>query len=101
MPSYYQQPAQPQGTFDNLIPTKNPSALIAYYLGVFSIVCGILAPFALGLGIKGLNDIKKQPGLPGKAHAMVGIIAGAIFTLLYAVLFVIIVLAFVNRPHYQ
>lgn len=59
-----------------------PPALIAYYCGVFSILL-FPAPFALILGIIGLNKIKREPALPGKAHAIVGIVLGSIFGLLW------------------
>jgi len=71
---------------DGLIPTKNPSALIAYYLGVFSIIPCIglvLAIPALILGIKGLQFANQFPQVKGKAHALVGIIMGGLFTLIY------------------
>ncbi len=82
-----QWPQQPgpgaprSGSLDRIIPTSNPPALIAYYLGVFSVLCP-LAPFALVLGIIGLNRIKKDPTLPGKGHAITGIVLGSIFCLL-------------------
>lgn len=83
-----EQPYAPSSSgFESLIPTKNMPALIGYYCGVFSVVCGILAPVALVLGILGLNQIKKDPRLPGKAHAWVGIIVGGIFTLVWGFLF--------------
>ncbi len=70
---------------DRLIPTKNPKALIAYYCGVFSIVpcfSPILGPAALVLGVLGVRECKRNPGLPGKGHAITGIVLGSITTLL-------------------
>lgn len=76
----FPQTATPSGT-DHLIPVKNPKALIAYYCGVFSILCApILGPTALVLGIMGLRDAKIK--LVGRTHALVGIIAGGVMTLL-------------------
>jgi hypothetical protein len=51
----------PDNTLGGLIPTKNSSALIAYYLGVFSIIpcLGIvLGIAAFVLGLKGLAFAK-------------------------------------------
>src|SRR5688500_18360714 len=73
-----------------LIPYKNGPALAAYYLGVFSlsaclpfigIVGLVMAVAALVLGIKGLRRVKENPEVHGTAHAWIGIICGAIFTL--------------------
>jgi len=38
----------------------------------------VLGPIALILGIFGLRAIRRKPGLPGKAHAWVGVVLGAI-----------------------
>ncbi len=65
-----------------LIPYKNSSALIAYYLGVFSIIpfLGIfLGITAFILGLKGLRFTKKHPESKGKIHAWIGILAGGFF----------------------
>ena len=62
-----------------VIPYKNPQALIAYYLGVFSLIpcLGIpLAVAALVLGVLGLRARKRNPEIKGSAHAWIGIIAG-------------------------
>ncbi len=72
---------QPAGAFDNLIPTKNLPALLAYYFSVFSLIpCAalLLSPAAIVFGIRGLRACHALPGLPGKAHAWVGIILGTI-----------------------
>ena len=77
---------------DGMIPTKNPSALIAYYVGVFSILpCfgPIPAIVALILGVKGLKFANQHPEAKGKTHAWVGIIMGGLFTLIYGALTVI------------
>jgi len=63
-----------------LIPYKNSSALIAYYLGVFSIIpCFPLGLAAFFLGLKGLKYSKEHPETKGSAHAWIGIIAGGLF----------------------
>lgn len=72
-----------------LIPYTNPSALISYYLGVFSIIplFGIvLGMAAFILGIIGLRAARKRPEIRGKIHAWVGIITGGLFGFGYLVL---------------
>ena len=69
-----------------IIPYKNGPALVAYYLGVFSILPGIgllLAVPALILGIMGLRKRNANPIIKGTLHAWVGIIMGGIFTLVW------------------
>lgn len=68
----------PGSGLETLIPTANPPALIGYYFGLFGAFCFILAPVGLILGLKGLKKIKENPNLPGKVHAWVGVIGGAI-----------------------
>jgi uncharacterized membrane protein YvbJ len=72
-----------------IIPYKNTSALIAYYLGVFSIIpcIGIILGIAAFiLGLKGLSFAKKHPEVKGKVHAWIGIIVGGFFGILYLIL---------------
>jgi hypothetical protein len=69
-----------------IIPYKNPHALTAYYLGVFSVIplLGfILGGFAFGLGISGLRRRKKNPIIRGSLHAWVGIICGGMSLLVH------------------
>ncbi len=91
--------APPDNTLGGLIPTKNSSALIAYYLGVFSIIPCLGIPMgltALFLGIRGLQYVKQYPAVKGRTHAWVGIIAGGFFGIGYLVLTVIYLVA-LNR----
>lgn len=70
-----------------LIPYKNPSGLIAYYLGVFSLIpcLGlILGPAAIVLGILGIGYANREPRAKGKGHAIAGIVLGSL-ALLYHV----------------
>ena len=71
------------------------AALIAYYVGVFSII-PCLGPLpgivALVLGIKGLKYANEHPEAKGKAHAIVGIVAGGLFAAVYSVVAVFILL---------
>ena len=80
----------PQGdATGGLIPYKNVPALVAYYLGVFSVVPVIGSPLGLTavvLGILGLRKAALQPEVKGKAHALVGIIVGGIFGIGYTAL---------------
>ena len=69
-----------------VIPYRNPSALIAYYLGLFSfipVIGLILAVPAFVLGIMGLIAKKRNPVVRGSIHAWVGIIMGGIFSLVW------------------
>jgi hypothetical protein len=66
-----------------IIPYKNPRALIAYYLGVFSVIpCAglLLGPAAFILGILGLRYVKVHPTAKGTGHAITGIVLGALTT---------------------
>jgi hypothetical protein len=64
-----------------LIPYKNPKALAAYYCGFFALipVLGfVLGVVAMVLGIQGLQYSSANPGAKGAAHAITGIILGAV-----------------------
>ena len=93
----YPRPTQAQTTtVDHIIPAKNPPALIAYYLGVFSIIpfAGLLmGAGGIWLGVKGIQGIKANPGLPGKTHASVGIGCGLIGLLFNIAIVVVMVMA--------
>jgi hypothetical protein len=76
-----------------VVPYRNPQALIAYYLGVFSLMpcLGlVLAPFAFVLGILGLRHRRRNPQAHGLAHARIGIIIGGLSILAHAAVFVLI-----------
>jgi hypothetical protein len=67
-----------------IIPCKNARALIAYYLGVFSLIpCAglLLGPAAFILGILGLRYVKAHPSAKGTGHAIAGIVLGSLTTL--------------------
>lgn len=80
---------------DTLIPSKNTQALIAYYLGVFSLVIWILGVPAFILGLKGLMRAKVDPNAKGKIHAWVGIVLGIISTLILLFILGTLIAAFV------
>jgi hypothetical protein len=66
-----------------LIPTDNPKALAAYYLGVFSLVpfLGmILGPLAIIFGVKGRRYQQANPRAHGTGHAIAGIVLGSLTT---------------------
>ena len=68
---------------------KNVSALIAYYLGIFSLFCFLISIPAFVFGIAGLIRVKKYPEERGKVHSWIGIIMGALGTFFWFVLFLI------------
>lgn len=93
-------PAAPRDSTGGFIPTKNPNALTAYYLAVFSLipVLGfVLGCIAVPLGIAGLKKYKKDPHIRGATHAWVGIIVGGGVVLLHLVLIGWIIYAAATR----
>jgi hypothetical protein len=73
---------------NTVIPVTNPAALTAYYLAVFSLIpcVGLLLAIpALILGIIGLRKVKQNPLAKGTVHAWIGIVLGALMTLLWGV----------------
>lgn len=83
-----------------LIPYKNPQALIAYYLGIFSLLPFIglaLAIPALVLGILGLRARKRNPAIKGSVHAWIGIVMGGLMTLLWGTLVVFAFIAALSQ----
>jgi len=74
------------------IPYRNPLALTAYYVGLFSVIPCIgplLALAAIPLGILGLQAGKRNPALHGRSHAWTGIILAA-FSIVYHVVGVVL-----------
>ena len=75
-------PPSTGGGMNTIIPYRNPLALAAYYLGVFSLIpfLGIvLGLLAFVLGILGLRFRRRNPSAGGKVHAWIGIIVGGLF----------------------
>lgn len=90
-----QNPNQSDST-GGLIPYKNPHALIAYYLGLFSLfpIIGLfLAIPAFILGIMGLRNRKRNPAIRGSVHAWIGIVMGGLMTLLWSGLLILMIFA--------
>ncbi len=76
------QVTQRAGLFLN----KNPQALLAYYIGLLSLlpVLGLgMAPTALILGVKGLKYARQNPIVKGQAHAWIGIVCGGFWSLVH------------------
>lgn len=90
-------PAAPSGpsAAQTLIPTRNPPALIGYYVAVFSLIPVLGAPLgivAFLLGLKGLARVRNE-GLPGTAHAWIAIVLGGLCGLGWTAAIVVAVLA--------
>jgi len=71
-----------------IIPYRNRKALIGYYLGVFSAIPipEVSCPMGLVafvLGILGLRERKRNPVIKGSLHALVGILGGGGFAILW------------------
>jgi hypothetical protein len=71
-------------------------SIVAGYLGLGSIVC-LPAPFALGVGIWAVIDLRKRPGMHGMGRAVFGIVMGAIGTII--LLAALTSAALAPRPH--
>ena len=91
-------PAEGGDSTGGVIPYKNPHALIAYYLGLFSLfpcVGFVLGIAALILGVIGLQKRAKNPVIKGSVHAWIGIIMGGICALVWGIMIVGAIIAFV------
>ena len=93
--------AKPAGSsgLNVIIPYKNPKALVAYYLGVFSVIpiLGVLLGMAaLALGVAGLRFRKENPEAGGAVHAWIGIIAGGLFGFIWLAMLFWIVFAAIH-----
>ena len=83
-----------------IIPYKNPKALIAYYLGIFSGLPLIGLPLGIAafvLGIMGLRDRNRNPVIKGSIHAGIGIGCGLLFTLVWGGLILLMLVGFLFR----
>src|SRR5439155_16793769 len=62
------KPGKKDGKFSKIVPYRNKPALAAYYCGVFSfipVLCFLLGPIALILGIFGFLKAQKSPQAHG------------------------------------
>ena len=100
-PSQGYPPPPPASGLEAMIPTRNPSALTAYYLGIFSIIPCLAIPMGIAavvLGLRGLKLFGEHPEVRGRTHAWVGILAGGFFALINIVAIGFAVIAFLARP---
>lgn len=99
MGGYQTMPPASSNTLGGLIPTGNPKALLSYYIGLFSILCGVLmGPVAIFLGVHGLKLFREHPEVKGNIHSWVGIICGTISTLLWLFFLIGILTALSRTP---
>ncbi len=80
---------------NTIIPYKNVQALVAYYLGVFSVippVGALLGIPALVLGISGLRFRRRNPETGGSVHAWIGIVLGGLFGFGYLALIALVII---------
>ena len=83
-----------------VIPYKNPKALIAYYLGIlsgFPIIGLPLGIAAFILGIQGLKARRENPVIKGSVHAGIGIGCGCVFSLLWTLAIIGIVISILSE----
>ena len=99
-PEFQPPPPKPVDATDEavatIIPYKNAPALIAYYLGLFSIAPLIGFPMAIAalvLGVLGLKAVRRNPQAHGTAHAWVGLGCGTIGLLLNGLIIAGIILS--------
>jgi hypothetical protein len=86
-----------------IIPYKNPHALTAYYLGVFSVI-PVLGFFfgvaAVGLGVSGLKKRARDPVIRGSVHAWIGIVCGSLSVAVHVLLVVLLVMVIAALTHH-
>ena len=95
-PPQGQYPSSETDATGGVIPYKNPHALIAYYLGLFSLFpcLGLLLAIpAFILGIMGLKRVKANPAIRGTVHAWIGVVMGGLMTVVWSAAIVIALLA--------
>lgn len=107
-PSLPPPPLAPSGPVENqgdatggIIPYKNPHALTAYYLGLFSIfpVLGFfMGVAAVLLGVSGLKKRAQNPVIRGSVHAWIGIVCGSLSIVVHVL--VVVLLVVVSLSHH-
>jgi hypothetical protein len=79
-----------------VVPYRNVQALLAYYLGLFSlfpVLGAILGIAAFVLGIRGLKYANQHSNAHGRVHAWIGVVMGGICGAIWVVVDVLIVIA--------
>ena len=67
-----------------LIPYKNSASLVSYYLGIFSLIpiLGLLLGIlAIGFGVAGWRNYRRNPAARGQVHCWIGIVLGTLVVL--------------------
>lgn len=85
-----------------VVPYKNPKALIAYYLAIFSLIPCLGLPLgitAFFLGLSGLKVVKTHPNAHGKVHAWIGIVLGGLCGLANLGVIVAMIVAAIAEKH--
>lgn len=101
-PPYHGAPQDTTGdSTHGVIPYKNPHALIAYYSGIFLLLCCV-TPVPLGvipfvLGIIGLRKRSQNPVIKGSVHAWIGIVLGALSAVGSVVVAIALIAAAVSK----
>ena len=85
-----------------IIPYKNMPALLAYYLGLASLIPifgFVLGVAAFILGVIGLRNRAKNPIIKGSIHAWIGILLGGLMAVVWAAVLggVVVAVFFNNR----
>ena len=67
-------------------------AVAAGYLGLFSLIF-FPAPFALGVGLLAIRDLRRHPEKHGMGRAVFGVVMGGLFTLFLLAILVLMAMA--------
>lgn len=95
-PSPAPQPVQESDAFQMMIPTKNSSALISYYMGIAGLLPFIGIPFSIAaivLGALGLKKYAINPTPGAKVHAIIGFVLGIVEMLVFIAFLVLMISA--------
>ena len=94
----YRDPQMEGDATGGIIPYKNPKALIAYYLGIGSLLIFPLGFASIILGFMGLADRKRNPVIKGSAHAWIGIVLGFLSILCGGALVTLTIIGIASAP---